>query len=100
MISPKVSLSCLGIFNHTNECLGAAISRKMPRTRSKAVSEGNGPVFQDKFKSGKSMVEYPQMLKEGFVGMDSQFDKIDDHFEAILEMSKTNQRHGVLHLQI
>ena len=81
----------------------------MSQTRNKAVSEGDGPVFRDKYECGKPiMVEHFRVLREGFDRrdghfdkMDSQFDITDNHFEEMMEkMSKINHRLDGLQLQV
>ena len=48
------------VFDKTRDyCLGAEVSPKMPRTRSKALSEDNDPVTRDESGSGD-----PTMGKE------------------------------------
>ena len=91
-------MSVARVFNHTQinsvVCLDVEVSPNMPRTKSKAVSEGNSPVPQDKFGSGKlTMAEQCRVSKE-------VFNRTKRHLEELTgEMRKTNQRLARLQLQ-
>ena len=52
------------VFDHTSRvCLDVEVSPKMPWTKSKAVSEGNGPLLHDESGFGKlKMVELYRVL--------------------------------------
>ena len=68
-------------------CLDVGVNPKIPRTKSKAVPEGNGPFPHDEYGSCEPTTAdiYP-LLKE-------RFDKTDKHLKKLTgEMKRTNQR--------
>ena len=87
VISRLLILPTVRLFDHISEVrLDIKINPKMPRTKSKAVSECNVPVPQEE--SGLSeltMAEMYQRLKYAL-------DKTDKHLETLTgEIRKTNQ---------
>ena len=71
------------LFDQTSGvCFDVEVSPKMPRTRSKAVSECKGLVLHDKSGSGEStMTEIHRVLKQGFdIRMDKYFDRMNNRF--------------------
>ena len=53
-LSKSPILPVTRVFDNTSDyCLGAEVSPKMPRTRSKALSEANDPVTRDEYGSGE-----------------------------------------------
>ena len=83
------------VFNHTSRvCLDFKLSPKIPRTRSKTVSEGNDIVPHDK--SGFSEAT----MDETYRVLRKTFNRIDRHLEELTgNMSKISQHLAGLQLQ-
>ena len=84
-------------YSITLVCFGADVNPKMPRTETKAVPEGNGPIPHDDYGSGEPiMAELYRVFKEGFYRMNKHFDimtnKFDRHKIQRNEDKRTNQR--------
>ena len=73
------------VFYHTSG-LDVEVNPEIPRKRSKAVPEGNGPFSHpDGFVSGElTMAELYRMLEEKNNIMDKIFDRMTNHFDRRL----------------
>ena len=70
----------------TPVCLDVKINLRMPRTKSKATSEGNGPIHQNKSGFGElTTVEIYGVFAEE---LDKSFDKNKGHFDQRFKESK------------
>ena len=67
--------------------LVAKVSPKMPRAKSKAVSEGNGLVIQDESGYDElTIAELYRVLKERFDGMDSHVEKLTGKIRKLISV--------------
>ena len=78
-------------YDHTGVvCLDVKVSPKTPRTKSKAVSKGNGPIPQDKYGfGGLTMKKMYRVLAEEH---GSYFDRKTNHFNQRFEHEETEQK--------
>ena len=67
-------------------CLDVEVNPKMPRTKSKAVSEGNGPFLRNKAGFGElTGKETYRALKEGFDRADKHLEKFTGRIQMTIQ---------------